>query len=125
MNKTLLLFATLLLFSCTSNKFVKIDQYQVIITDFQWYGDPQKWGSMTGDFQGLDVELYNSLKGKSGVFTIQLVNNIHDKYGNINPESKSIGTINADELSKYQSMSFWRQESGGTLDIFANYIGMK
>ncbi len=125
MKKTFLFFITLVLLSCNSNQYVSIDKNRVIITDFQWGGDPQVWGSMTGDFQTLDVEIFNSLKGKSGVFSLVLNNNVADQYGNKTTKSYSVGTINADELNKYQSVSYWRSGTGGTLDIFARYIKMK
>lgn len=126
MKKTFLLFITVILFSFTFfNQYVKIDGKRVIITDFIWSGVPEVWGSMTGDYQALDKEIFNSLKGESGVYAIMLVEKVTDKYGNKTTNSNYIGNINADELNKYQSVSYWKSGTGGTLKIFASYIGMK
>lgn len=125
MKKAFLLIITLFLISCNSNQYVKISGSQIIVTDFSWSGDANLWGSMTGDYDALDVEIFNSLKGENGVYTIILVENNADKYGNKTTNNYSIGTINADELNKYQSVSYWKNGTGGTLDIFASYIGMK
>jgi hypothetical protein len=103
------------------NKYVKIENGQVVITNFQWLGAGT---SIDGDFDTLDKEMYKVLNGKSGVWEVVCRGTTKDNYGTDQNYSYSLGDINADDLNKYQSEKYWK-EAGGTMTIFRNYTRKK
>jgi hypothetical protein len=103
--------------SCNTNKLVQIDGGQLVITDFEWGIGIVGFNAVHGDFATLDNEVFDALKGKSGVFSIQMVYNRKDSYGNDTKNTDNVGTISADELNKYQDVTYWVNSTGGMQSI--------
>jgi hypothetical protein len=107
------------------NKYVKIENGQVVITDFQWQGSgASPYYDIYGDFDTLDKEMYRVLSDKSGVWEVVCKGTTKDNYGTDQNYSYPLGDINADDLKKYQSEKYWK-EGGGAMTLFQNYMRKK
>lgn len=103
--------------SCNTNKLVQINGEQLVITDFEWGIGIVGFNAVHGDFATLDNEVFDILKGKSGSFSIVMVYNRKDSYGNDTKKTYNVGTISADELKKYQDVTYWVKRTGGMKNI--------
>lgn len=130
MKKVILLLITIFLISCnfsqrvkktTGNQFVKVEYSQVIITDFDWGISRTGINEVDGDFETLNNEIFKSLKGKNGIYSILLIyNNVPDRFGNKTTNSYIYGSIDATKLSQYVDASYWVNDTGGMEYIFTH-----
>ncbi|MDD4991895.1 MAG: hypothetical protein PHR83_06655 [Paludibacter sp.] len=112
-----------LLISCNNfSKYIKIEGSTLTITNFDCGMSRVGFNQIDGDFETLDKEVFNALKGKSGIYSIKLVyDNQKDEFGNSTVISRDLEKINASELSNYAEVSYWVKATGGTkLMIFPN-----
>jgi hypothetical protein len=96
--------------------YLKISNNALYIDDFNFSVGVVGFNQVSGDFEKLNQKVYNLLKGKSGKYNVFLKVEERDKYGKTSSDYKLFGTINADELNKYQSAKYWG-ESGGLQPI--------
>lgn len=116
MKKTIFLVLTLfLVISCSDEMSVSTKGNSVFIKNFGVLYSPL---GMDADFNTLNKMVFKKLKGKSGTFTVVLVSNSVDSYGKKEKKSRTIGTINATELSKYENEVYWTRKTGGAKRFF-------
>lgn len=115
--QVIIFFIAILSVSCNTNKLVQINGEQLVITDFEWGIGIVGFNAVHGDFATLDNEVFGILKGKSGSFSIVMVYNRKDSYGNDTKKTDNVGTISADELNKYKDVTYWVNSTGGMQSI--------
>lgn len=108
----LTLFMTI---NCTQEQSVRIKDNSIIITNFSFMHTPF---GLDGDFDSLDKKVFKKLKGKSGSYTVVLISDSVDSYGKKGKKSRTLGTIDATELSKYENAVYWSRKTGGTKKFF-------
>lgn len=99
-------------------KYTKIEGTDLTITNFKCGIGYEGLFKISGDFETLDKEVFDALKGKSGIYSVKMVrDNAKDTYGNNTVTSRDLGKINASELSNYAEVSYWVSATGGTQRI--------
>ena len=112
----IILGLVVLLISCNnSSKYTRIEGSVLTITNFDCGIGITGFNQIHGDFETLDKEVFNALKGRNETFEIKMVrDNAKDTFGNNTVISHDLGKINASELSNYAEVSYWVAATGGT-----------
>lgn len=96
--------------------------YTLHVRNFIWGYGTVELNKFHGDFDKLDQEVYNLLKGKTGSCQVYLHNSNKDKYGNVGDTTDNIGTIDIDELNKFQDWTYWQKEHGLRTLLYKKYV---
>ena len=99
--------------------YVSLKNNAVFIDEFDYSIGVTGINQVSGDFNKLNEKVYALLKGKTGNYKVFLQVVKKDKYGNSTTEYQDIGSVNADELNKYESAEYW-QESEGLQSLLTN-----
>jgi hypothetical protein len=120
----IILGIAIMVISCNYfSKYTKIEGSILTISNFDCGLGVTGINQIHGDFNTLDKEVFNALKGKSGTYSVKLVyNNVKDQYGNKTTRSSDLGSINASELSNYGNITSWVSATGGTYKIIAEFL---
>lgn len=119
----LLVFAVLTI-GCSRKPGLTLSEqtpYILEIKDFQWSYGLTEINKFTGDFEGLDQKVFDVLQGKKGNCEVKLEQKQTDKYGTSTSVYIVIGTINLDELNKYQDWHYWHKD-GGIMKLFSAHF---
>lgn len=124
------MFITLLLCLCACKQFTSdspLVEYNdsnnsLNIKNFSWSYGTVELNSFHGDFDALDKKVFDLLKGKNGICEVRLQDTGKDKYGNPNDGMDNIGTIDIDELNRFQDWTYWQKEHGIRSLLYKKYI---
>ncbi len=120
MKKTIfLMLALFMTINYTQAQSVKIKDNSIIITNFSFSYVPGL--GLDGYFPPSDKEVFKKLKGKSGYYNVVLISDSRDSYGKKEKITRTLGTIDATELSKYENYAYWARKTGGTKKLFLKY----
>jgi len=105
------------------SKYTKVEGSILTISNFDCGLGVTGINQIHGDFNTLDKEVFNALKGKSGTYNLKLVyDNVKDQFGNKTTRSSDLGSINASELSNYTNVTSWASATGGTYKIISAFL---
>ncbi|KAF0128200.1 MAG: hypothetical protein FD155_3391 [Bacteroidetes bacterium] len=105
------------------SKYTKVEGSILTISNFDCGLGVTGINQIHGDFNTLDKEVFNALKGKKGAYNIKLVyDKVKDQFGNKTTRSYDLGSINASALSNYANVTSWVSASGGTYKIIAAFL---
>ena len=74
-----------------------------------------------GNDRQLNGIIYKNLIGKSGTYNVIFLDYKVDYYGNKTETRNRIGTINANELNKFENFRFWETRTGGVTEMISKY----
>ncbi|MBW4890123.1 hypothetical protein KXQ82_10370 [Mucilaginibacter sp. HMF5004] len=86
--------------------------YYLEISNFKWNYGLTEINKFNGDFETLDHNVFDLLKGKQGICTVKLEQSQTDKYGKSSSIYANIGTIDLTELNKFESWEYWYKDGG-------------
>jgi hypothetical protein len=65
--------------------------------------------------------IYDNLLGKNGTYTVYAFSHRTDYYGNRTETKHRIGSINADELNKFEAFRFWETRTSGVTNMLTRF----
>jgi hypothetical protein len=94
----------------------------LMVKNFIWgYGNIGV-NQFSGDFETLDKEVFEALKGKTGTCIVKFKNTEKNKYGVDTTAIVEIGKLNIDELNRYQDWEYWHKTGGIKTLLYQKYI---
>jgi len=98
--------------SIESPPYLSLKNNSLYIDEFKFSVGMNGENLVSGDFDKLNEKVYKLLKGKYGKCEIYLNVKSKDKYGASTGGYQSFGSLDLQELNKYQSVDYWKQSGG-------------